>query len=69
MTEKKVVGTTGVDSVLAQAKQEFAKEQNAKYVQEYKSLLKRRADAQKLVDNINREIEDLELKMRQEIGD
>lgn len=54
--------------VISEAKNEVEQENLAKYKIAYKDLLRKQTAAQLIVDNIGREIQDLELKMEQEIG-
>lgn len=54
--------------VIDQAKREVNKELMDEYLVKYKAKLYEQAKAQKVLDNINRDIEDLELKMEQELG-
>ena len=55
-------------SVISEAKKEIEKEISTKYKGEYKDLLRKRQKAQLVVDNIDREIEDLELKIANELS-
>jgi len=61
MTKLKQVG----NSILDQAKEEIAEEETKRAISLYKSKLKERNSAQTVLDNIDREIEDLELKIKQ----
>lgn len=69
MTKKEIHRISLKDRIIAEAKKEANEEISKRYKDEYKSLLKRKADAQKIVDNFNREIEDLELKMSLELSE
>jgi len=53
------------NSILEQAKQEIAKEEVTRAVKLYKAKLTERNAAQTVLDNIDREIADLELKIEQ----
>jgi len=53
------------NSILDQAKAEIAKEEVTRAVKLYKGKLKERNAAQTVLDNIDREIADLELKIEQ----
>jgi hypothetical protein len=61
MTELKQVE----NSILDQAKAEIAKEEVKRAVSLYKAKLKERNAAKTVLDNIDREIADLELKIEQ----
>lgn len=53
------------NSILDKAKEEIAKEEVARAVTLYKAKLKERNAAKTVLDNIDREIQDLELKIEQ----
>jgi len=54
-----------VNNILAQAQEEFEKEQNEKAVKLLKVKLKEKAAAKLAVENIDREIEDLVQQLKQ----
>ena len=55
------------ERVLKEARAEVEKEIVEKYKGQYKTLLKQKAAAELVVKNIDREIEDLELKINNEL--
>lgn len=58
-----------VNKIIKKATQEFAKEQTEKDTVEFKRLLERREAAMKIVNNLDCEIEEFELKLRIEYGE
>jgi len=55
------------EAVIKEAKADIAKEMLEKHKSAYKRLLREREAARQVLANIDRQIEDLELKMEQEL--
>jgi len=60
-------GKSLVAELMDEAKEELSKEVRGKAKSRIKTLLSRRSDAKKVLDNIDREIKELELTISQEV--
>ena len=58
-----------VEQLIEAAKQEVQTEQSDKLVAMYKQKLRERASAAKVLANIDRELESLQIKIEQELSD
>ena len=66
MAEKKNMGNAFVAGIMKEAKAETLKESRKVWVLEVRVKMKQLSNARKIVANIEREIEDLEIRIAQE---